>query len=109
MAEPNVVRGLIAKRAELVGQIEHAQTVLRQLIIDLDNLDITIRLFVPDIDLEEIKPKPFPPCHAAFRGEVAKSVLGTLRTAGKPLDTQAITMHVMAERELNTADSSSNA
>src|SRR5258707_348425 len=104
MAEAHVVTGLVAKRAELAGQIEHAQTVLRQLIIDLDNLDATLRLFVPDIDLEAIKPRPSPPRHAGFRGEIARVVLGTLRTAGKPLDTQAIAMHVMAERGLNTAD-----
>jgi len=104
VAEPHVVTGLIAKRAELAGQIEHAQTVHRQLIIDLDNLDATLRLFVPDIDLEEIKPRPLPARDAAFRGEVARVVLGLLRTVGKPLDTQQIAMHVMAERGLNTAD-----
>ncbi len=48
---------------------------LRQLIIDLDNLDATLRLFVPDIDLEEIKPKPFPPRNAAVRGELSRIVL----------------------------------
>ncbi len=38
--------------------------------------------------------------HAAFRGEIVRVVLGTLRTAGKPLDTQAITLFVMAARGL---------
>jgi hypothetical protein len=104
MADPHVVTGLIAKRAELAGQIDHAQTRLRQLIIDLDNLDATIRLFVPDIDLAEIKPKPMPPRHAAFRGEISRVVLGTLRTATGPLSTHDIALHVMAERGLNTAD-----
>ena len=79
MAEPHVVTALIRKRAEIAGQIEHTQTALRQLIIDLDNLDATIRLFKPDIDLEEIKPRPFPPRHAAFRGEIARIVFAALR------------------------------
>lgn len=104
MAEPHVVTGLIAKRRELAGQIEHTQAALRQLIIDLDNLDATLRLFVPDIDLEEIKPKPLPPRHAAFQGEVVRLVLGTLRDASRPMTTQELTMHVMADRGLNTAD-----
>ncbi len=60
MAEPHVVTALVAKRAEITGRIEHTQTSLRQLIIDLDNLDATLRLFKPDIDLEEIRPKPLP-------------------------------------------------
>jgi hypothetical protein len=58
MADPHVLTGLIAKRSEIAGQVEHVQTQLRQLIIDLDNLDATLRIFRPDIDLEEIRPKP---------------------------------------------------
>jgi hypothetical protein len=104
MSEPHVVSALIAKRGELAGQTEHHQTVLRQLIIDLDHLDATLRIFVPDIDLEDIRPKPFPPQAAAFKGEVARIILGTLREAGKPLTTAELTVYVMAARGLNTAD-----
>ncbi len=51
MTDEHVIAGLTRKRADLAGRIEHTQTALRQLIIDLDNLDATLRLFVPDIDL----------------------------------------------------------
>jgi hypothetical protein len=104
MADPHVLTGLIAKRSEIAGQVDHVQTQLRQLIIDLDNLDAAIRIFSPDIDLEEIRPKPFPPRHAAFKGEIMRVVMGALRTARKPLTCPEITMQVMAERGLNTAD-----
>lgn len=104
MAEPHVVTALIAKRAEIAGQIEHAQTSLRQLIIDLDNIDAAIRLFKPDIDLEEIRPKPFPPRNQAFRGEVSRLILSALRQSSVPLTTHDLARHVMAERGLNTAD-----
>ncbi len=104
MADEHVIAGLTRKRAELAGRIEHAQTALRQLIIDLDNLDATLRLFVPGIELAEIKPKPFPPRHAAFRGEVSRIVLTALRQSRKPLTAQDIAQHVMAERGLNTSD-----
>ena len=73
MPDEHVIAGLPRKRADLAGRIEHTQTALRQLIIDLDNLDSTLRLFVPDIDLEDIRPKPFPPRNAAFRGEVSRT------------------------------------
>ena len=46
-----------------------------QLIINLDSLDATIRLFAPDIDPEEIRPKPVPSRHTAIRGEIS----GTIR------------------------------
>lgn len=104
MVESHVLSGLIAKRAELTGKIEHAQTTLRQLVIDLDNLDATIRIFDPDIDLDEIRPKPFPPRHAAFKGEISRVVLSALRTTSKPLTTHELAMHVMADRSMNTAD-----
>ena len=90
MAESHVVSALIGKRAEIAGRIEHFQSTLRQLIIDLDNLDAAIRLFKPDIDLEEIKPKPLPPRHQAYQGEVTRIVLETLRQSQKPLTAQEI-------------------
>ena len=104
MAEPHVVTALIRKRGEIAGQLEHTQTQLRQLVIDLDNLDATLRLFKPDIDLEEIRPKPLPPRHHAFKGEVSRIVLSALRQSDKPLTTHDLAQHVMAERGLNTAD-----
>jgi hypothetical protein len=100
----HTVSGLIKKRAEIAGRIEHSQATLRQLIIDLDNLDHTIRVFDPDIDLVEIKPKPLPPRHQAYQGELTRIVLSALRTSPKPMTTSDLAQHVMAARNLDTAD-----
>lgn len=100
----NLVAGLIRKRAEIAGMIEHTQAQLRQLVIDLDNVDATIRIFRPDIDLSEVKPKPMPPRNQAFKGEVMRLVLGTLRDAKRPMTLVELTRHVMAGRGLSTAD-----
>ena len=104
MSEPHVLTGLMTKRAELAGLLEHHQAKVRQLMIDLDAIDQALRLFKPDIELDEIKPKPVPPRHAAYKGEVARIVLGTLRDANRACSTQELAMHVMAERGMNTAD-----
>ena len=104
MTNENVVSGLIRKRAEIAGQIEHLQDRLRQHVIDLDNLDATIHLFDPDIELGAVKPKPIPPRHQAFRGEVTRIVLTALRNAKKPLTTRDIAQRVMAERGLDTSN-----
>jgi hypothetical protein len=104
MAEAHVVTALIAKRAELAGQLESAQAEVRRLIIDLDNVDSTLRIFKPDIDLDEIRPKPLPPRYVAYKGEVSRIILGTLRDAHHPMTTEELTQHVMAERDLNTSD-----
>ena len=104
MENEHVLSGLIRKRAEIAGQLEAAQMQVRQLIIDVDNVDATIRLFAPDIDLEEIRPKPVPPRHTAFHGEVSRLVLEVLRDTAGPLTTKDLTRRVMEARSLNLAD-----
>jgi hypothetical protein len=104
MAEPHVLTGLIAKRAEIAGQIEHAQDHVRELVIALDHIDAAIHIFDPTIELLEIKARPVPPKHQAFKGEVTRIVLATLRNAKRPLTTAEIAQRVMAERGLNTAN-----
>ncbi len=104
MENEHTVNGLIRKRAEIAGKIEHEQTVLRQLIIDLDNIDAALRIFKPDIDLEEIKPKPLPPRHAAFKGQVTQAVFKYLREAKGPLTSKQMAELLMKERGLNTLD-----
>ena len=104
MANENVLSGLIRKRAEIGGELEAAQQRVRQLIIDIDNVAATIRIFAPDIDLEEIRPKPLPPRHAAFKGEIGRAIMDALRGTGEALTTRDITLRVMAARDLNAAD-----
>ena len=103
MADLHVVTALRSKRAELAGQIDALQDQLREAMIAVDHVDSTLRLFVPDIDLDEIKPKPLPPRHHAFKGQVTRSILAMLRKEG-PMDAKAITLRLMAERELNLND-----
>jgi hypothetical protein len=45
MGDPHVLTGLIAKRAELAGQIAVMQDKLRKLVVDLDHIDAAIRQF----------------------------------------------------------------
>lgn len=100
----HVLGGLIRKRKEIAGIIEDAQLRLRQAIIDLDNLDCAIRLFNPEIDLEEIRPSPLPPRHSAYKGEMSRIILGALRDAGRPMTSKELVFQVMAERGLAVHD-----
>jgi hypothetical protein len=99
-----VLHGLIARRAETVGQIAAAQDLLARLMSDLGHLDATIRIFAPDIDLEELPMKKVPPPNAAFRGEVQRFLLHTLRQAPVPMTTLQLATAVMESRNLNVAD-----
>lgn len=103
MADPHVLTALRAKRGELAGLIDGLQDQLREAMIAVDHVDCTLRLFAPDIDLDEIKPKPLPPRHHAFKGQVTRAILAMLRAEGA-MDAKAITIRLMAERELNVND-----
>ncbi|MCW5696981.1 MAG: hypothetical protein KIS96_09655 [Bauldia sp.] len=103
MAESHVLTGLMAKRAELSGQVETLQREMRALVLAIDHIDATIRVFDPDADLDDIKPK-LPPRHSAFRGEVTRLVLTALRKSNKPLSVSDLTLHVAAGRGLNNED-----
>src|SRR5689334_15151575 len=101
MTDEHTMAGLLRKRAEIAGKLEHAQTIVRQLVIDLDALDTTIRLFSPDIDLEDVRPKALPPRHAAFKGQVSRIRMTILRDAKAPILTNELARHIMEERGLN--------
>jgi|TARA_R110002051_G_scaffold34673_2_gene77044 hypothetical protein len=104
MVTAHAITALRDKRGELAGQIDALQDQLRQAFIDMDHIDATLRMFQPDIELDEIKPKPLPPRHRAFKGQVTRAILAMLRKEG-PMDARAITLRLMAERELNVNDS----
>jgi hypothetical protein len=72
--------------------------------IDLDAIASALLLFKLDIELGMIKPRPMPPRHAAYKGEVARIVQGTLRDAKRACTTQKLSMHVIAEFGMSTSD-----
>jgi hypothetical protein len=104
VTQSHVLSGLIAKRAELAGKLEYHHATVRQLIVEIDAIDQSIRIFDPDIELSEIKPRPVPVRHAAYKGEVSRLILGALRDSKRPCTRHELAMHVMAERGLNTSD-----
>lgn len=101
---PNTVAGLVAKRAEIAGQIEVTRETLRELIVALDHIDAAIRLFDPDYDIAAIRAKPNHPAQVARRGDSIRLILDLLRQATGPMTTKQIALQVMAARGLNTTD-----
>lgn len=101
---PNTVAGLIEKRREISGQIEHLQQQLNDLVIDLDHVDHCIHLFAPDLDVSLARPKQFPARHGAYRGEMQRFVLGALRNASGPLTTLEMAVEVVKGRGLDPND-----
>jgi hypothetical protein len=104
MENEHVIGGLARKRAEIAGQIQHTQAALRKLVTELDAIDAAIRIFDPTADVASIKPKAYPPRHAAFRGEMMRHVMGCLRVATEPVTSRNIAAVVMKACGLNPDD-----
>jgi len=99
-ALPHVVTALIQKRGELAGRIDHLQTELRQAVVDLDNVEATLRIFAPDAAIPDLAPRNIPPGAPAGRGDTLRVILTALREAARPLTTNELTEAVMKARRL---------
>jgi hypothetical protein len=85
MAEPHVVSGLVAKRAEMAGLIDHHKKQIARLTDDLAHLDATLKLFDPEIDLRTLRPKEHRERNRYFpNGQGQRMLLDALRTACEP-------------------------
>jgi len=105
MAEPHVLSGLKAKRIEIASQIEGLQLHIRQLVIDLDNIDATLRIFDPSIDMKAIRARRrLPPPQNGGRFNIGRFLLATFRQAKEPTTTRALALLAMAEMGLKTTD-----
>lgn len=104
MAQSHVLSGLIEKRREIAGKIEHVHGQLNDLVADLDAIDNAIRVIDPDCDVTLANPKKYPPRMGAFRGEVSRFVLDYLRGAQEPSTTLDLAYAVMDGRKLNKDD-----
>ncbi len=103
MKNEHVLSGLIAKRAELAGQIEMKQREMRELVATIGHIDATIRAFDPNVEIDDIKAK-LPPRFQAFKGEVSRLVLDALRRSPKPMPVSDLTLIVAAGRGITSDD-----
>lgn len=99
MAESHVVSGLVSKRSELAGLVEHHRQEIARLGGDLAHLDATIKLFAPDMDIRSVRPKEHRQRNSFFRpGEGPRAILDALRIAGEPLTSRQIVERIMGGR-----------
>ena len=81
MAEnEHAISALVCKRAELSGQIDEAEARIAALNEVVAHVDATLRVFKPDIEVDEIKPKRPIRWNTMFRhGELCRLVLSAIR------------------------------
>jgi len=91
MENNHVISALRRKRAELTGYIPEAERRLASLREAVASIDITLCLFDPRIDPEEIKPRrPYKRRGSFARRELPRLVADEIRKASTPLSVHAI-------------------
>ena len=98
------IHGLIRRCGELHSEIEAHRDIMNAKMTELDQLAVAVRILKPDIHIADLPERPAPPASAAFRGEVQRFLLATLRTAEGPRTTSQLGETVMLARGLNIGD-----
>ena len=101
---PNLLNGLVAKRAEIAGKLDANEAERKRLVNELRTLDATILIFDPGVDLAAINAKPVATREAAHRGEITPIVFDALRTAITPPTSHDLARTVLEVRGLTTSD-----
>ena len=85
------ISGLVDKRRELSGQIEHYKDQMKAVKLDLEAIDRAIKVFDPEYDLRTIKPKGIRSINQFFaHGESSTLLMDLLREADGPISTTNI-------------------
>jgi hypothetical protein len=99
MASKGAIRAMQRSRAEIAGQLERYEAIVRQLRADLVHLDEAIRALDPDADTSIAAPTL-----PTRRGAMAPVIFDTLRIAERGCTVRELAMHVMIERDLDTGN-----
>ncbi len=98
------LHGLLRKRGELSAEVDGLRAQLSTRLDALNHVDAVILHFKPDIHLDDLPERQAPPPNAAFRGDVQRFLLHTLRNASEPMTTHDLATAVMRNRGLDPAD-----
>jgi hypothetical protein len=107
MADPHIISALREKRALVAGLIEKLERKLEQHRADLTHIDGVLRLFQPDRDPGEIKPKRTYARRTRYfaRNELSRLCMDALRAAdGASLTTDEIAGRIIEAKAFDAAD-----
>lgn len=100
MPQSHIISALIAKHAQLQGQITRQKELIKTLTNELETISKTILIFEPNFKLNEIKSKSVRAISYFKRGELTREILECLKN--KPSTIDKISDYLFAN---STADS----
>jgi hypothetical protein len=105
MAQLHVIGALSNKRAELAGIVRQLEQQLMRQRTNLAHLDATMRLFDPDIQPKQIRPKQPRARSVWFRpGECLRLIYDELRAAAQPITTRELAERIMRVKAMPARD-----
>ena len=104
MGELQVIGGLQDKRSELVGLVGRLEQQLADHRVSLTHLDATLRLFDPNLLLQDSDPQQRERVSWFRPGECLRAIYDVLREAPQPLTTRDVAKRVMAAKDMTVAD-----
>ena len=104
MGELQVIGGLQDKRLELVGLVGRLEQQLADHRVSLTHLDATLRLFDPNLLLQDTDPQQRERVSWFRPGECLRAIYDVLREAPQPLTTRDVAKRVIAAKDMTIAD-----
>lgn len=98
MERPNTVAGLLEKRRELEARLKIARLEIKSLIVGMDALDVSLRLF--GVTGVAGRPKRLPPPHPAAKGEFQRLALDLFRETEGPITSLMVARRFCENRGL---------
>ncbi len=105
MAEPHVISALVKKRAELSGEIEHYEQIIKEHKENLTTIDKTIRIFDENYQISTIKSLKKYRNRYFETGEAKVMILNTLRKMDEPVKSETL-YKILAKRKAITFETS---
>jgi hypothetical protein len=104
VVELQIIGALRDKRSELVGVVGRLEQQLAEHRVSLTHLDATMRLFDPDLLLQDSDPQQRERVSWFRAGECLRVIYDVLREAPTPLTTRDIARRVIAAKDMTVAD-----
>lgn len=101
----HVLSQLITKRTELKSEMNHLIEKANDISNIIESLDVSIKVFDPEFDLEKVKDKKYRKKSQIFKhGEANKLTLDVLRKTTNPLTLNELAIEVIKIKNLDSTD-----
>jgi len=108
MAEPHVISALVKNRSELLGEIKHYETIIKEHKDNLSTIDKTIHIFDDSYDLRSVRSKRVMKNRYFASGEAKVMILDILRESNQPLKSDQICTKIASRKSLSLDTSEDN-